>query len=112
MAHSLAFLPYLKVFEAVARLGSLRAAAEELNLSPSAVSLQLRRLGEVTELTLFRKVGRNVVLTPVGRDVHQATSASARATLDSGQSVEGTRAAWNRALPIRVVATGARHCAG
>ncbi len=28
----------------------------------------------IAELTLFRKVGRNVVLTAVGRDVHQATS--------------------------------------
>lgn len=88
MPHALAFLPYLKVFEAVARLGSLRAAAEELNLSPSAVSLQLRRLSEVTELTLFRKVGRNVVLTAAGRDVFQATS---QALLQLSTVVKGSR---------------------
>lgn len=88
MPHALAFLPYLKVFEAVARLGSLRAAARELNLSPSAVSLQLRRLGEVTELTLFRKVGRNLVLTAAGRDVFHAAS---QALLQLSTAVEGSK---------------------
>jgi LysR family glycine cleavage system transcriptional activator len=39
----------IAVFAAVARLGSLKAAARELNLSPSAVSHQIRALEEELE---------------------------------------------------------------
>lgn len=74
MARPLAFLPYLRVFEAVARLGTLRGAADELHLSPSAISLQLRKLSEVTGIVLFERSGRNVALTPAGRDFSQTVS--------------------------------------
>lgn len=78
MTRSLAFLPYLRVFEAVARLGTLKGAAEELHLSPGAISLQLRKLSERTGATLFEKAGRNVVLTAAGRDFSQAVSHNLR----------------------------------
>lgn len=78
MTRSLAFLPYLRVFEAVARLGTLKGAAEELHLSPGAISLQLRKLSERTGATLFEKAGRNVVLTSAGRDFSQAVSHNLR----------------------------------
>lgn len=70
------YLQYLPAFEATARLGGVRHAAEELNLSPSAVSLQLKKLGEATGITLFRKSGRNVALTGAGRDFAQAVAIS------------------------------------
>ena len=73
---SLGFLQYLRAFEAVARIGTLRGAADELALSPSAVSLQLRKLGEATGLMLFRKSGRNVVLTQAGREFSQTVTQS------------------------------------
>lgn len=72
----LPYLQYLPAFEAAARLGSVRQAAGELNLSPSAVSLQLKKLGEATGIALFRKSGRNVVLTQAGRDFSQAVAIS------------------------------------
>ncbi|MDW6023241.1 LysR family transcriptional regulator [Mesorhizobium sp. BAC0120] len=88
----MAFLPYLRVFEAVARLGTLKAAAEELHLSPSAISLQLRKLSECTGIQLFEKAGRNVELTLAGRDFSQSVShnlrqlsAAARAAKKSGE---------------------------
>jgi LysR family transcriptional regulator, glycine cleavage system transcriptional activator len=70
------YLQYLPAFEAVARLGSVRKAAEELNLSPSAISLQLKRLTEVTGIPLLEKAGRNIVLTPPGREFSQAVALS------------------------------------
>jgi LysR family glycine cleavage system transcriptional activator len=73
---SLGFLQYLRAFEAVARIGTLRGAADELALSPSAVSLQLRKLGEATGLILFRKSGRNVVLTQAGREFSHTVTQS------------------------------------
>lgn len=71
---ALHFLPYIRVFEAVARIGSVRQAADELGLSPGAVSLQLRRLSETTGLTLLEKSGRNIRLTTAGRDFAQTVS--------------------------------------
>lgn len=68
MSRFLPYLQYLPAFEATARLGGVRQAAEELNLSPSAISLQLKKLSDATGIILFRKSGRNVALTQAGRD--------------------------------------------
>ncbi|MCF1505945.1 LysR family transcriptional regulator [Afifella sp. H1R] len=76
MARSLSFLHYLPAFRAVARLNSIRGAAEELNLSPSAVSLQIKKLGEATGIELFDKVGRGLVLTQAGADFAEAVALS------------------------------------
>lgn len=54
----------IAVFATVARLGSLKAAAAELNLSPSAVSHQIRALEEELGVELFRRVSRGVRLAP------------------------------------------------
>jgi LysR family glycine cleavage system transcriptional activator len=54
----------IAVFAAVARLGSFKAAASELNLSPSAVSHQIRALEEELGVELFRRVSRGIRLTP------------------------------------------------
>lgn len=60
----------LVAFEAAARLGSFRAAAEELGLTPSAVSHQIRALEAGLGISLFERVGRGVVLSAEGRDFH------------------------------------------
>jgi DNA-binding transcriptional LysR family regulator len=65
-------LPQLFVFEAVARLGSVTRAAEEMHLAQPTVSLQLKKLAEALEVTLFEQRGRRLHLTPAGhtlRDV-------------------------------------------
>jgi len=54
----------IAVFSAVARLGSFKAAAGELNLSPSAVSHQIRALEEELGVELCRRVSRGIRLTP------------------------------------------------
>ena len=58
--------PQLVVFEAVARLGSVTRAAEELHLAQPTVSLQLKKLARTLELALFAHQGRRLVLTPAG----------------------------------------------
>ena len=58
--------PQLLVFEAVARLGSVTRAAEELHLAQPTVSLQLKKLARTLELVLFEQRGRRLVLTPAG----------------------------------------------
>ena len=56
----------LRAFEAVARLLSFRGAAEELHLTQSAVSRQIRALEEEIGATLFLRGTRHVELTADG----------------------------------------------
>ena len=70
-------LPPLKAvqaFEAASRLESFAAAAEELHLTPSAVSHQIRALEKKLGVTLFHRVHRAVVLTDVGRRYAEAVA--------------------------------------
>lgn len=76
MARVAIYLQYLPAFEAAARHGSVRRASEELNLSPGAVSLQIKKLAEATGIVLFEKAGRNVVLTQAGREFSQVVAAN------------------------------------
>ena len=58
---------HLRLFHAVAREGTLRGAARQLNLSQSALSTQLRQLEDRLGHALFDRVGRGLVLTEAGR---------------------------------------------
>lgn len=60
-------LHVLPAFEAAARLGSFRLAAEELHLTPSAVSHQIRVLEEAVAVSLFQRLPRGLQLTEAGR---------------------------------------------
>jgi len=60
-------IPALLAFEAVARLGSATAAAQELSLTQSAISRQIITLEDRIGVSLFARQGRSLVLTPVGR---------------------------------------------
>jgi LysR family glycine cleavage system transcriptional activator len=59
-------LTTLKSFEAAARHGAFRAAAQELNIHPSAVSHAIMKLEESLGTPLFERDGRSVRLTPSG----------------------------------------------
>ena len=59
-------LPQLFAFDAVARLGSVTRAAEELHLAQPTVSLQLKKLSESLGLPLIEFRGRTVRLTAAG----------------------------------------------
>ena len=57
----------LRVLAAVARAGSLTAAARDLHLTQPAVSHHLARLEAETGAGLVQRVGRGIRLTPAGR---------------------------------------------
>jgi DNA-binding transcriptional LysR family regulator len=61
-----ATLRQLRVFAAAARHQSFVKAAEELHLTPPAVSMQIRDLEEQVGLPLFDRSGRQVALTVTG----------------------------------------------
>lgn len=60
-------LDELRAFEAVARHLSFAAAADEMNLTPSAISHRIRRLEEHFRVRLFRRLNPGVALTEEGR---------------------------------------------
>lgn len=59
-------LTALRSFEAVARHASVKKAAAELGVIPSAVSHQIRKLEQRVGSRLFDRRGRQLVLTPEG----------------------------------------------
>lgn len=70
-------------FEAAARLQSFSRAADELSMTQSAVSHQIRALEDSLSQALFRRQGRSVQLTDAGRDMLETTRRTL-ATLDEG----------------------------
>lgn len=58
---------WLKAFDAAARHSSFSAAAAELNLTPAAISQQIRLLENHLNTQLFERRPRGVVLTDIGQ---------------------------------------------
>jgi len=73
----------LPAFDAAARHGSFRAAAEELHLTPSAISHQIRTLEDALGVKLFRRLSRGLVLSDAGR-AYAETVREALDRLDDG----------------------------
>jgi LysR family glycine cleavage system transcriptional activator len=66
MARRLPPLNALRAFEAAARLGSFSAAAQELRVTDSAVSQQVRTLERYLGTRLFKRLPRGLLLTELG----------------------------------------------
>ncbi len=73
-----ATLHQLKIFDTVARRMSFARAAEELNLTPPALSIQVKQLAEIIGQPLFEQVGKKIYLTPAG----EAMTTACRDILD------------------------------
>ncbi|MGF9564736.1 LysR substrate-binding domain-containing protein [Neorhizobium sp. JUb45] len=87
-------------FEAVARLGGVTRAAEELQVSPSAVSQQIRLLEQQLGVKLFTRSKQVLSLTIDGERLYQTTTRA----LQSIKDVHGAivRQRENLGLSIRV----------
>jgi len=67
MPRKLPPLNAIRAFEAAGRHGSFAQAALELNVTPAAVSHQVKGLEEFLGVALFERLARGLVLTDVGR---------------------------------------------
>ena len=83
--------PQLMVFEAVARLGSVTRAAEELHLAQPTVSLQLKKLADTLGVRLFEQRGRLLYLTPAGRLLRESCDELAAWLLRTDERLEPWR---------------------
>ncbi|RAM35446.1 LysR family transcriptional regulator [Arthrobacter globiformis] len=85
----------LRVLLAVARTGGVLAAADELGISPSAVSQQLTKLEDETGHALVVRTPKGSVLTPAGLAVAEAGEeieralSVARARMEGGAKIAG-----------------------
>ena len=66
MSDRLPPLTALRAFDAAARHMSFAKAAEELNVTPAALSFQIKSLEEHLGAPLFRRLNRAVELTEAG----------------------------------------------
>lgn len=60
----------LRAFEAVGREGGIRKAAGALSLDHAVVSRHIRLLEQWLGITLFRRVGSNLIFTDAGKQYH------------------------------------------
>ncbi len=76
-------LTALRAFEAAGRHLSFSAAARELNVTPAALSFQIKSLEENLGVPLFRRLNRAVELTEAGRTLLPSATLGFQ-TLDAG----------------------------
>lgn len=95
-------LSSLRAFEAAARRISFKAAAEELSVTPGAISQQIRTLEADLGVQLFVRKTRAVELTPAG---HQLQPSISQAFLQIRQAVDQVRP--QTAPQLRISSTNA-----
>lgn len=81
----------ISVFYAAARSCSISAAAEELNVTPSAVSQQIQTLETHLGTSLMMRVGRGVALTEAGERYFSMIAEEVERIAEATQSVRGLR---------------------
>lgn len=93
----------LRAFEAAARHLSFKAAAEELGLTPPAISHQVRLLEDYCGASLFRRRPRPLALTEAGARLFPIV----RSGFDSFASALVALGRNTRPMPLRVTTTNA-----
>ncbi|MBY8975006.1 LysR family transcriptional regulator [Rhodobacteraceae bacterium NNCM2] len=81
----------LRVFHAVADAGSLTHAGEQLHLSQSAISRQIRGLEEQLKTTLFHRHARGLLLTEQGELLYDATQEMTRRLTAAGARIRDSK---------------------
>jgi DNA-binding transcriptional LysR family regulator len=59
----------LRSFTAIVDSGSMQRATEQIYVTQSALSLQMKRLEEIVQSSLFHRDGRRLTLTPAGQSM-------------------------------------------
>jgi DNA-binding transcriptional LysR family regulator len=101
-----ATLRQLKTFETVARRLSFSRAASELNLSPPAVSTQIKHLEEHAGVSLFEQLGKKIYLTPAGQEMLRHSRAIIHCFREAEETLAKMRSLAGGSLGIGVISTG------
>ena len=101
-----ATLRQLRVFESAARHLSLTRAAEELHLTPPAVSIQIRQLESHAKAGLFERAGRSLRLTQAGEEVLVRTREILAQIRGAEDAIAGLAAIERGLLNVAVINAG------
>lgn len=80
----------IKAFEAAARLNSFKDAANELNVTPTAISHQIRGLEDTLNIRLFERKTRAVTLTREGELLAATANQSLQELLSTVNQLKGS----------------------
>ena len=107
----MAFLNYhhLRYFYTIATEGSLTRAAEQLNLSQSALSIQLKKLEESFGFALFDREHKGLVLTEEGRIALDYAETIVRSGDELLQTLVNRGGRYQRVLRVGAAATLSRN---
>ena len=100
--------PTLKQLQAVARiadLGTVTAAAERLNLSPSAISLTLKQVEDNLGVRLFERTENGLVPTRAGKEVALAEARIAVILAELSETTGGLRTGQTGHVAFGIVST-------
>src|SRR5215475_12139870 len=86
--YDLPSLTALAVFEASARHLSFKLAAAELNVTPGAVSRQIKAIEDELGVPLFARLSTGVALTSAGEDLYRVLSNSFSRAADVVRTVK------------------------
>jgi len=101
-----ATLRQLRVFESAARHLSLTRAAEELHLTPPAVSIQVRQLEGHAHAELFERAGRGLKLTQAGEEVLARTREILGQIQAAEEAIAGLTSLEEGLLDVAVINAG------
>src|SRR5690348_7074044 len=99
-------LDQLRALEAVVALASFTGAARQLNLSQSAVSVQIRELEDRLGVRLIERLGKKAYATAAGRDVIEHARRIAAETDAIEAAVRRKRDGWVGRVHIGSTLTG------
>jgi LysR family transcriptional activator of nhaA len=100
---------HLRYFHAIVQAGTLTKAAETLNVSPSALSVQVQQLEHQLGHNLFERRGRRLVLTEAGRMALERAEAIFEAGDELVNALKGIDGAKHTNLRIGALATLSRN---
>jgi len=100
---------HLRYFRAIARAGSLTRAASALNVSPSALSVQVQQLEAQLGQSLFERSGRQLVLTEAGRIALDHAETIFAAGDELVQTLQGGAASRPATVRVGALATLSRN---
>ncbi len=98
-------LRQLRIFEAVAKHGSISRAADELGLTQPAVSMQIKQMEDQLGLVVVEQVGKKFALTDAGHELCYHAVRVGKQIADMLASMEQFRELERGVLRIAVVST-------
>jgi LysR family transcriptional regulator for metE and metH len=98
-------LKHLRIVAAIARTGKVLGAAELLNVTPPAITLQLKQLEEILRLPVFERSRDGMKLTEAGRILLDGATRIEAELAACGEALNAMRGLTGGSVSIGVVST-------